>query len=126
MALIQALGFIATFPLQASYHGKAKMVQRVQKTASSDMFGDEGTPIGEPMMTILDDEKAFMGPADASGTYKVDETYLTDHKIHPLQLKTIDFLASMARIGFVISTAVFGLVGWRLKVNPKTTVSDGS
>jgi hypothetical protein len=124
LAVLCAIAFVLTFPLQSTFRGKAKMIQRIEKSASGDMFGDEGTPIGVPMMQIIEDEKAFIGPADSSGTYKVDEHYLSEHKIHPLQLKTVDFLASISRLGFVLSTILLSIISWKIK--PKVTVVDGS
>ena len=123
VAIFSVLGFIATYPLQSRYHVKAKLIQRIQKTASGEMFGDDGTPIGAPTVEIIEDEKAFVGAPEAKGNYKVDENYLTEHKIHPLQIKTVDFFASCARIGFVIAGTVGGLFAWRLKqkIVTKTT-----
>lgn len=117
-AILSAFGFLATFPVQSRYQSKAKMIQRIQKSASTDLFGDEGIPIGAPMMTIIEDEKAYIGGADAAGKYKVDESYLTAHNIHPLQLKTVEFFVSSSRIGFGIAAALCGLFGWRLKRKP--------
>ena len=115
LSVLSILGLIATFPIKSSFHSKARLIQRVQKTASGDLFGDEGTPIGAPTLSIIEDEKAYSEPADATGLYKVDEGYLTEHKIHPLQLKTVDFLVASFQIGFAGAGLLFGLISWRLK-----------
>jgi len=114
IAVLCLLGFIATFPVQSSFRGKAKLIQRVEKSAGSDLFGDEGTPIGEPTEYVIEDPKAFIGEP-ANGVYKVDESYLKQNDPHPLQLKTVDFFASSFRIGFGIAGVVAGLVGWRMR-----------
>ncbi len=119
LAVLSVLGFVATFPFQSVYAGKAKMIQRIERSASADMFGDEGTPIGQPTMLIIEDPKAFIGGPDEKGVYKVDEGYLKANSIYPRQLKTIDFVASMARIGFGIAAVVLGLLSWQLKAKSK-------
>jgi len=124
LAVLCVLGLIASFPVQSSYRGKAKMIQRIEKSDSSELFGDEGTPIGAPTLMIINDEKAFIGQPDDSSLYKVDEAYLTKNQIHPLQLKTVDFLASNSRVGFGIAGLIFGFIGWRMK--RRATVADGS
>lgn len=118
LAILSLIGFIATFPVQSSYQGKAKLIQRIEKSASADMFGDEGTPIGQPTEYIIDDPKAFLGGPDDKGIYKVDEGYLKQNNPHPLQLKSVDFLANIFRIGFGIAAVLAGLITWRI---PKKT-----
>ena len=100
------------------------MIQRVQSIPGNEMFGDDGTPIGKPMLLIIEDQQAFKGTADDTGTYFVDENYLTEHKIHPLQLKTVEFIASICQFAFAMSALILGFIGWRLK--SKTKVVDGS
>lgn len=119
VAVLCVLGFIATFPLQSNFHGKAKLIQRVEKSAGSDLFGDEGTPIGEPTELIIEDPKAFIGNADEKGVYKVDEGYLKANNIYPRQLKTIDFFATCFKVGFAIAAVVAGLIGLKLRAKGK-------
>lgn len=95
-----ALGVIATtgsFVVESSYRGRAQLVQRVQRDPGAELFGDRGTPLGSPQELIIDDPKAFVEGTGEGGAKLVDDKYLTDHKIYPLQLKSITFITSMIR-----------------------------
>jgi hypothetical protein len=106
VAILSAIILIATVPAYNSFAGNAKMIQRVQKNSSDALFGEEGTPVGEPTLTIIEDPKAFIGePAD--GVYKVDQGYLDQNKIYPTQLKTVQFWIESIRLG----AGVAGLLG---------------
>ncbi|MBS1700888.1 MAG: hypothetical protein JST12_04445 [Armatimonadetes bacterium] len=119
IAILCALGFLATFAVQSSYHGKAKLIQRIEKSASADLFGDAGTPIGEPAEYVIEDPKAFIGGPDDKGVYQVDEGYLKAHQIYPTQLKTIDFFTGAFRVGFGMAGVIAALIAWRMK--PKSS-----
>jgi uncharacterized membrane protein YciS (DUF1049 family) len=121
VAILCVLGFIATFPIQSNFHGKAKLIQRIEKSAGSELFGDEGTPIGDPMMLIVEDPKAFVGEPDAKGVYKVDESYLKQNNIYPTQLKSIDFFAQCFKIGFAVAALVSGFIYYRLGLKQAKT-----
>ena len=129
--LASLIGFGVSSPTRLYYENKAKMVQRIQKSTSADMFGDDGTPVGKPMKLIIDDPKAFLGGPDSDDVYKVDEGYLSEHKIHPLQLKTVDFITFWTRMLSLLG-AFLGMVGlaWigqkRKKVDATATASDVS
>lgn len=124
LSVISLLGFVATFPIQSSYHGKAKLIQRIEKSSSADLFGDEGTPIGEPTELIIEDPKAFIGGPDPKGVYQVDEGYLKAHDIYPRQLKTIDFFAGACRVGFALAAVVGGLLTYFIGRRSKTSPSE--
>ncbi len=117
VAVLSAIVLIATVPTYNSFAGKAKMIQRVQQNKSDALFGEEGTPLGEPTLTIIEDPKAFIGePVD--GVYKVDQSYLDANKIYPTQLKTVQFWIESIRLG----AGVAGLLGVALglwKPKPK-------
>ena len=98
VAVLSIIVLTATVPAYNSFAGKAKMIQRVQRNSSDSLFGEEGTTVGEPTMTIIEDPKAFIGePVD--GVYKVDQGYLDSNKIYPTQLKTVQFWIESIRLG---------------------------
>ncbi len=106
VAIFSVIVLIATVPAHNSFAGKAKMIQRVQRNSSDSLFGEEGTPVGEPTLTIIEDPKAFIGePVD--GVYKVDQGYLDANKVYPTQLKTVQFWIESIRLG----AGVAGLLG---------------
>lgn len=114
LAILSLLVLVATFPIHSNFASKAKLIQRIEKSSSADMFGDEGTPIGEPTQYVIDDPKAFIGEPK-NGVYQVDEGYLKQNNPHPLQLKTVDFFSSITQAVSGIAVVIFGLLAWRLK-----------
>ncbi len=124
ICVVGILGFVATFPLQSSYHDKAKLIQRIEKSSSADLFGDEGTPIGEPTELIIEDPKAFIGGPDAKGVYQVDEGYLKAHEIYPRQLKTIDFVVGILRIAFGAAAGFGGLLAYLIGRKSKASLNE--
>ncbi len=94
-----------------TYPGKAKLIQRIEKNEGADLFGETGTPIGSPQQYIIEDPKAFTGKKTTDGAEEVDEKYLRDNKIYPLQLQTVRFIAQQSQLvsgaTFILSLIVF-------------------
>lgn len=118
-AIASVLAFVGSFPVEQSYASRAKLVQRVLKNDQAGLFGDLGEMVGSPQMLIIDDGKAFIGGADDTGLYNVDERYLRDKKIYPLQLQTVQFVAGNVRlassVAFILGT--IGFLALRRKNN---------
>lgn len=115
-AALGILAILASFPVEASYRSKAVLAQRVEKDASAALFdgADAYRPIGSPQLLILEDPKAFLPEPGRDGVKQVDEAYLKDKGIYPLQLKTVEFFTGNARLGggiaLVVGWAVFFLM----------------
>lgn len=101
------LTIVASAVLEKDYRSKAKMIQRVEKSSSGELFGDEPTPIGSPSLLIVEDPKAFAGEP-VNGIYKVDEGYLKSKNIYPRQMKTVEFVLGNVRIGAFIGALICG------------------
>lgn len=114
LAVLALVSIIVTFPVEGSFASKAKLIQRVEKNEGASLFGDEGTKIGSPQQMIIEDPKAFIGEPDAEGVYQVDDKYLKDNNIPPLQLKTVSFVLSMARMGLGVAALIFGVAAFFL------------
>ncbi len=124
--LILALAvFGATWPIEKWFASRAVLCQRVEPSAESALFGEVGTKIGSPQMVIVSDPKAFLSsslegsaPPSASpsplegeglpgsgrdgvggGARLLNERYLRENGIYPLQLRTVRFFAYWTRIG---------------------------
>jgi hypothetical protein len=108
VAALGAIALLASFPVEKSYASRAKLVQRVQKDAADDLFGGDPKPVGSPQELIIDDQKAFIGEKD--GVHQVDESYLQKNGIYPLQLKSVEYSAGMARLGSG-AALIAGLLG---------------
>ena len=108
----------ASVVVENDYRGRAQLVQRVQRDAGAELFGDAGTPLGSPQKLIIDDPKAYVEGEGESGARLVDDKYLTDHKIYPLQLKSIEYMASMTRLGTgAAALLALGLLWARKRLN---------
>lgn len=77
---------------------------QVDETAN-DLFGESSgnlRPIGSPQRFVIRDEKAFLKGVDPNGARYLDDAYLKKNNIYPLQVKTVQFFASMFRIGALV------------------------
>ena len=92
------LVLLGSFPVRAHYAGQAQLIQRVETSDADDLFGGEGTPIGTPQRMIITDPKAFLEGETPEGARRVSENYLKANEIYPLQLQTVDFGVSVARL----------------------------
>ena len=110
-----------------SWYGRdAQLIQLVQPTtqAESDLFGDTsttpGTPIGQPQMMIVRDQGAFLPATGENGLRYVDESYLKELGLYPLQLKTVNFFRNAMTLSFLALAAL--LAAWHLWQRRRTTV----
>jgi hypothetical protein len=112
--ILAGLVAIGSLIVERSYAGRAQLIQRVEvDTAAAGLFGESTpTPIGSPQMMIVDDPKAFM-PGNPSPK-QVNEAYLREHDIYPLQLKTVSFVAGATRMAGGIVMVLTGLIAWFL------------
>jgi hypothetical protein len=100
---------VASAILERDYRGKSKMIQRVQKSTSGELFGDGPTMIGSPMPMIIEDQAAFVGEPQ-NGIYQVDEDYLKAKNIYPRQLKTVEFVLGNIRLAAFLSSLLCGAI----------------
>ncbi len=102
----------ASYLVENYYRSRAVLGQRVElDQASLELLGEPGNLIGSPELFVIDDPKAFLpnvkGPKDS---LLISEAYLREHQIYPLQLITVEFFSSIARLGGGIAT-ILGLIG---------------
>lgn len=120
--LLGIITVVATAIVERDYRGKAKMIQRVEKSASGELFGDGSNPIGSPALLIVEDQGAFVGePKD--GVYQVDEGYLKAKNIYPRQLKTVEFVLGNIRIVAFLGSLLCGVI---LFFRKKKSIGSGS
>ena len=92
---------------------KARTVQLV-KPVDPDvaaLTGDKAIPIGNPETTIVTDPAAFVEGSPDPNVQWVDQDYLKAKGIYPLQVKTVEFISSMTKLGSaagaLVALAVF-------------------
>ena len=119
VAAIAGLGLIASVPIVANYEAKGVLTQRVRVDKSAkELFGNgsSNTPVGSPQKIVIEDEAAILQEKGENGVRLADEDYLVQHKIYPLQLSTVNFVASLVRIALVV---LLGLAGLAYSVSKK-------
>ncbi|MCH8275250.1 MAG: hypothetical protein IH851_10715 [Armatimonadetes bacterium] len=113
---LAVLTLVVTIPVYQSYASRAQLIQRVEvDEASFLLLGEPGTFIGSPQMMIIDDSGAFIEGEGPEGARLVNDIYLRENGIYPLQLKTVGFVMGLARwvSGGAIALALGGL--WFLR-----------
>lgn len=90
------------------------------------LFGDEPSPIGSPQLYVVFDGRAFLPTKAESGVLQLDESYLKRTGTYPLQLKTVEFVGSLAKWS-AAAVALLALGGrWLLLRRARAGVAHGS
>lgn len=99
---------LGTFIVRQSFASRAELIQRVEvDKVGGELFGiSEPTPIGSPQEMIISDPAAFLPDQGQGKVKRVNEAYLREHGIYPLQLKTVDFAVSKVRIGCLAAAVI--------------------
>lgn len=118
---ISLLLLVVTSVAERSYASRAQLVQRMKVSEEARLFGDVGEPIGSPQMMIIDDPKAFMEETGPGGVRFVDEGYMEENGVYPLQLQTVEFIARSTRLGLWIAAALCLLAAWGVGVRLKSS-----
>lgn len=108
LAVLCAAGFLLTFPIRENYARQAAMVQVVRQDAAAGLFDGESTlvNVGSPQRAILSDPSVRVKGPDEQLVY-ADVAKMDEKGIRPLQMQTVDFILSNARIGFAIGGLLF-------------------
>lgn len=103
------IGFASTFAMESSFESRAQTVQvvRIDKTHHNP-FGPVTIDVGDPIKVILDDQAAFLKNKTGTGLPMVDEDYIKRHGDAALQLKTMQSVVGLARVGCVLSLIAAG------------------
>lgn len=115
LAWLSVILAVLAFGIGSWYGRDAQLIQLVQPTtqAESDLFGDTsskpGTPIGQPQMMIVRDQGAFLPGTGENGVRYVDDGYLKELGLYPLQLKTVNFFRNAVTLGFLALAALLAL-----------------
>lgn len=96
------VGFVATMVLSRGLVAKGELSQLVKPAdpAVAALTGEVGAMIGEPQVMIITDEKAILPGKSAGGARMVNQDYLKEQGIYPLQVKTVQFATRVAQYGF--------------------------
>ncbi|GGK34182.1 hypothetical protein GCM10008955_30310 [Deinococcus malanensis] len=112
LALIVAIASLTT---AAWMTRGAQQVQRVEPAdaGSASLFGDAGTGtlIGSTQLMIVRDPAAFLPGSSEGGARLVNEQYLREHGIYPLQVKSVWFVRNLILLASAVLFTLEG-VAW--------------
>jgi hypothetical protein len=126
LALVVCVGSFVAAAVISNGSGLMQLIQP-EDAAVAGLFAEEtsgepsGTKIGSPQVMVIRDQQAFLEGTGSQGERFVSQKYLDEHKIYPLQVKTIGFFRdTTAFFSGLAALLLFGLRFWlgsRLKSN---------
>jgi hypothetical protein len=116
--IIFALSWVVGFALES----RAVLAQRVDPHSPEValVLGEAGTPIGSPQRLVLFDDRVFLEGTSIDGARLVNEKFLNENNIYPLQWKTVEFVRNAVAIASLIGALLMGLIMWRFS-KPRET-----
>ncbi|NJK44636.1 MAG: hypothetical protein HC933_10430 [Pleurocapsa sp. SU_196_0] len=112
LALVVLVGSFVTSSVLTS---GSVLAQRVEPSEVSSLFADDtpGTLIGSPQRIVIRDDKAFLEGTAADGARFVNEKYLRENNIYPLQVKTVEFFRNIVAFFAGLGAVLMGVLWWR-------------
>jgi hypothetical protein len=112
LALVVLLGSFVTSSLLTQ---GAVLAQRVEPNQAASLFADDapGTLIGSPQRMVIRDAKAFLEGTASDGARFVNEKYLRENNIYPLQVKTVEFFRNIVALLAGLGAVLMGVLWWR-------------
>jgi hypothetical protein len=125
LALLALLVLLASWLVYGWANANATLAQRIEPhdATMAQLLGEPGVIIGSPQRLIITDPQAFL-PEDPTATMEyrlVNETYLKQNNIYPLQLQTVEFFRNIISVAAVLGgLLMLGLAAWFSgRVKPK-------
>jgi hypothetical protein len=107
---VSALVGVGSWIGENNLAGQAKKVQLVKPSEGAALFDEVGENIGSAQELIIPDQAAFMDKTTPEGVPYVNDAYLKEKGIYPLQLQTVRYVGAMTRYG-AIAGLVIGILG---------------
>lgn len=108
--LLSAVAFTCAVVAVGYYSGKAELIQRVDYSEENEvLLGEPGPMIGSPQKMIIEDRKAFLKTRGPGEALQVDDNYLRENNIYPLQLKTVEYITGIVRNASIVIFALCGV-----------------
>jgi hypothetical protein len=124
LAVLCGVVLIGSFVVSSLMTQGAQLVQRIEPNEAASLFGDSsspGTPIGSPQVMVIRDEKAFLEGQGEDGARFVDDNYLRQNNIYPLQVKTVEFFRNVVAFVAGLGTLLMGGLLAMSHRGPKST-----
>jgi hypothetical protein len=93
LAVVAVVVFVAAWISSAILGSRATLAQRIEphEPAMATLLNEPGTPIGDPQMYIVFDDKVFLEGSGPNGVRLLNERYMIQSGHYPWQLKTVEF-----------------------------------
>jgi hypothetical protein len=97
----------------------AVYAQLAQKNEAAELFGDtsQKTLIGSPQTFLALDPQAFFEGTGENGAKLLNDLYLKENNIYPIQVKTVEFFRNLTVLVCVVGGALMLLL-WQLARRP--------
>ena len=115
LTLLAGLLAIGSVVASSILTDKAVFAQLAEKSETAELFGDsqEQILIGSPQKFLALDPKVFLEGTGDQGAKLINDSYLRENKIYPVQVKTVEFFRNVILLVCLLGGALmFGL--WRL------------
>jgi hypothetical protein len=111
LTILAGIVFVGSFVVSSLLTRGAVLAQRIEPSVASSLFADggPGTPIGSPQLVVIRDPVAFLEGTTQDGARFVNEQYLRENNIYPLQVKTVEFFRNVVALVAGLGAA---LMGW--------------
>ena len=121
LAVVLALGGVIASSILTR---DAVFAQRAEKLEAAELFGDSGERLllGSPQKFLALDAKAFLDGTGDQGAKLLNDVYLRENKIYPIQVKTVEFFRNITLLACLLGGGLmFGL--WLLANRSKPNQS---
>lgn len=101
LMLLALLVFVAAWLVYASFANGAVLAQRIEPhpPTMAELLNEPGLALGSPQVFVIRDQKAFLEGTGEQGERFLNEAYLTENGIYPLQLKEVAFWRNLVLLG---------------------------
>ncbi len=92
----------------------AVFAQRAEKLEAAELFGDtqQRVLIGSPQTFLPLDAKAFLDGTGDNGAKLLNDSYLREKNIYPVQVKTVEFFRNAIILASILGGALMFLLWW--------------
>ncbi len=104
LALAVIIG-VGSFPVEQHHRSHAGTYQLVKPSPEAALFGEVGEPIGTPQVYVVFDKAAVL-EGDINGVKLLSDDHFKKTGTYPVQMKTVEFLASQVRLGTAVGAVV--------------------
>jgi hypothetical protein len=112
LTILALVVFVSAWLVYAWFARSATLAQRIEpyQPAMAELLGEPGLTLGSPQVFVIRDDNAFLEGTGEAGERFLNETYLTQNGIYPLQLKEVAFWRNLISLGATAGFIVCGVL----------------